>query len=125
LFPDYHFDMKNMEEAVGSEKAHKSYETYYEAEQLIVEQLPQCQENVKRYLNFVVRQLLHLYSEDWDELQSHFMRDGWSCQRLCTDEEDYLYRYKKMKLLHYTNFILPEEIPQDKIDDFVKHFNLV
>ena len=125
MFPDYHFDMTGMEEAVGSEKSHEVYETYYEAQQLIEAKFPACPDDLKLYLNYVVRQLLYLYAEDWDELQSHFMQGGWSSQRLCTDEQDYLYCYEKMKLLHYTNFILPEEIPQDKIDDFVKHFSLV
>lgn len=124
VWPDYHFDMKRMEEAVGSEKSHKVYETYYEAQQLIGAQLSVCSDDLKSYLNFVVRQLLHLYAEDWEELQSHMARDGWNRTRLCSDEEDYLRRYDKMKLLHYTNFILPEEIPQDKIDDFIRYFSL-
>ena len=124
IFPNYHFDMKRMEEAVGLESAHETYENYYEAEQLIAERLPKCPENIKRYLNYVVRELLYLFAEDWNELQSNFMRDGWNNSRLCSDEQDYQYCFEKMKLLHYTNIILPEKIPQNKIDDFVKHFNL-
>ena len=124
IWPDYRFDMKSMEDAVGSEKSHEVYETYYEAQQLIEAQLSVCSDDLKSYLNFVVRQLLYLYAEDWEELQSHMARDGWNCTRLCSDEEDYLRRYDKMKLLHYTNFILPEEIPQDKIDDFIRYFSL-
>ena len=123
IWPDYRFDMKVMEDAVGMERAHESFVTYYEAQQLIEAQLPSCSDELKRYLNYIVRELLYWYAVDWEELQSHFLRDGF-CSRLCSDEEDYQYRYEKMKLLHYTNFILPEKISKDKIDIFMQNFNL-
>ena len=123
IWPNYRIPMKIMEDSVGLERTHKVYETHYEAERLVEAQLPLCQYNVKRYLIHVILQLLHLYAYDWNELQYHMARDGWF-NRLYSDEKDYQRCYEKMKLLHYTNFILPEEISQDKIDDFVQHFNL-
>ena len=125
IWPDWRFDIADMEKAVGEEKTHEVFETYYEAESLISELLPPT-ENVyiQRYLNYLVRKLLWLLAEDWDTLQSNALRNGWSNLRICSDEQDYQYQYHKMKLLHHTNFILPEEIPQNKIDDFINHYSL-
>ena len=125
IWPDYHFDMVNMEKSTGIEKTHKVYATYYEAETLIRETLPTTNNMfIERYLNYLVRKLLGLFAEDWDTLQHNMRRSGWSNLRRCTDEEDYAHKYRQMKLLHHTNFILPEEFSQTQIDDFINNYSL-
>lgn len=125
IWPDYRFDMADMEKSAGIEETHKVYASYYEAETLIKDILPATNNTlIKRYLNYLVRKLLGLFAEDWDTFQSNMKRNGWYNLRSCTDEQDYAYQYKRMKLLHHTNFILPEEFSQSQIDDFINNYSL-
>lgn len=123
IFPDYRFDMRGMEESVGVEKSHQTWFVYYETKELLEKELPSCQPNVREYLNYVVRHLLFLLAEDWKDLVLHFARD-FRGNRFRSDEEEYLSRYDEKKLPNYTNFILPEEIPSDRIKYFFGRYTL-
>ena len=119
---DYHVDMREKEKSLGEQNTRKSYWLYYEIDNAM-EELPPCSDLLRRYLNHVCRDILHLYALDWDCLQSNFCRNL-SLKRVNTDEEDYLPLRDRMKLLRYTNFILPEEIPNEEIFYFFRDHNL-
>lgn len=123
VFPDYRYDMGTMEESVGVEKAHQAWFAYYETKELLEVEFPSCQPNVREYLNYVVRQLLYLLAEDWYDLHFYAAKN-FRGNRVFSDEAEYRSRYDKKKLPYYTNFILPEKIPSDRIEWFFNYYAL-
>lgn len=128
VYPDYHQNVEHWITNADKEEFREAYLSYYEAKELLEKELPRPENSLlTKYLNYLVRHLLWLYAEDWNNLQTHMHRHGFSNRRLNTDEQDYQFGdlYKSMKLLQESNFILPEIFPQEKIGHFIERYNLV
>lgn len=78
---------------------------------------------LKRYLNYLTRQVLSVFSNDMAELNRNQLRDAWG-HRICDDEGDYKHIYQKMKLLKFESFLLPEVFTDKVIKDFICSYNL-
>lgn len=126
VYPSYRIDVKEIENAVKDKsKTDVSLADYYEAEKLIAQMLPETANTLLlRYLNYVVRDVLSVFSGDYSEFDCKLLKDGWTGRRICTNEQDYKYQYKNMKMLKYSSFILPDVIPDKAIDSFIQNYNL-
>lgn len=126
VYPHYSMDVKSIEEAVNDKsKTDTTLEEYYEADKLLTETLPPIQNDLlRRYLNYVIRDVLSVFANDFSYFHCHLSKHGWSGKRLLTDEEEYTFQYKKMKMLKYTSFILPEQFSDQSIASFINNYNL-
>lgn len=126
VYPHYSMDVKTIEEAVNDKsKTDVTLEEYYEADKLLTETLPPIQNDLlRRYLNYVIRDVLSVFANDFSDFDCGLSKHAWTGKRLLTDEEEYSFQYKKMKMLKYTSFILPEQFSDQSIASFINNYNL-
>lgn len=125
-YPGYRIDVREIENAVKDKKqTDVTLEPYYEIDKLLNIMLPPIGDALlRRYLNHVIQEVLHLYANDNADFDRNKLKDGWTGKRICTDEQDYKYQYKVLHLHKYKSFIMPEIIADEDFDDFIRDYSL-
>ena len=125
LYPSYNLRVEEIEQAVKDKsKTDVTLADYYEADRLLTEVLPQIEDDLlKRYLNYIVRDVLRYYAKDLKELSSHYLTDAWG-KRICTNEEEYQRQFESMELLKFHSLILPEQFSDQTIKNFIDCYTL-
>lgn len=124
-FPHYEDCVEDYEKIVKEQKrSEKIFELYREVDGLMGEILPPINnDSLKRYLNYLTRQVLSVFSDDMAYLDCNHLRDAWG-KRIDDDEGDYKELYKEMKMLKFESFLLPEVFTDEVICDFIHSYNL-
>lgn len=123
-FPHYRDRVENYEKLLPQQKDEKIFELYYEVDELMSRTLlPIKDDSLKRYLNYLTREVLGIFSDDMACLDCHNPYDARN-SRISSDERTYRLNYGKMKLLKYKSFVLPEVFTDDVVEYFICNYNL-
>lgn len=126
---DYLVNMLEFIEQKDSEDSrrikYEYYAPYFEVKQLLQDEFSELKDaKLLNYLNYVVRQIIKVYHEDYScllEKVDHYNMRG---QPFKISEKDYSYIYEYMELLKFSSDILPDVIPSDKVEYFIFNFSL-
>lgn len=127
LWINPHLSFETIIEAHESNKtsipSKERFALFFEIDELMETSLPPIKDKLLHdYLNFIIRQILSVYAEDYATLDLNYARDGWY-KRTSTDEQDYLRNYQKMKLPNYDSFILSPQISAETAKQFFQFYS--
>lgn len=123
-YPHYTIKAAEIEAACKQEETKLVLRLYYEIERLFSERLPSLEDGLlRRYLNYVVQELLSLFADDYAELQLNLCKD-FHGRRTFSDEEEYRMQYQKMNLPGYACMVLPQIVPAPEFAKFVREYSL-
>lgn len=92
--------------------------TYFEAETLLKEMLPPIEnEPLRKYLNYVARDILRIFACDYAKIYENKIVGQWRIFDPSISDEA-AFRYTKMQMPKYTSFVLPKVFSDKEIDYF-------
>lgn len=122
---DYHTDIDDIR-TVFKDESNDFFDVWDEITEMISTNLPPIiNKKLGSYLHYITRQMLCLFADDYSVLAGYFSASqNPNYYHLFTDEQDYKYHYKEMKLLNFVNFILPHQFTEKEIRAFLHSYSL-
>ena len=92
--------------------------TYFETETLLKEMLPPIEnEQLRKYLNYVARDVLRVFACDYAKIYERKIVGQWRIFNPSISDEA-AFRYTEMQMPKYTSFVLPKVFSDKEIDYF-------